>query len=378
MTAFRAGHGAAGEWEVAVALALASLGAPPPGANLGFLYATDHLAEHMGEMVADLRARTGVEAWTGTVGIGVCAQAGGETAEYFGRPAIAILLAALAPDDFRLLPLLRREAGEMGAGVRTWLEASAPAFGVVHGDPNNADVARLVGELAADGGPFLVGGLTASRGAHPQVAGEAVEGGLSGVLFGASVPVATSLSQGCRPLGPAHEVTASDGNVLLALDRRPALDVFREDLGEGLARDLRLVAGQVHAALPVAGSDTADYTVRNLMAIDPENGWLAIGDAVRPGDRVLFVRRDPASAHRDLERMLNGLGERAGEAPRAGLYFSCVARGPNTFGRVGEETAMVGRAFPSMPFVGFFGNGEVSRDRVYGYTGVLSLFTGTA
>jgi small ligand-binding sensory domain FIST len=27
-----------------------------------------------------------------------------------------------------------------------------------------------------------------------------------------------------------------------------------------------------------------------------------------------------------------------------------------------------------VPLVGFFGNGEISRDRIYGYTGVLTLF----
>ncbi len=375
MTGFRAGHGASGEWEVAIAMALSSLGEPPPGANLGFLYATDNLAAHMGDMVEALRRRTGIAAWTGTVGFGICAQTDDGAAEYFDRPAVAILAAALPADAFRLLPLMRGDTGEMGSALQTWLRGAAPAFGVVHGDPNNGDVARLVGELAADDGPFLVGGLTASRAEQAQVAGDLVKGGLSGVLFDSTVSVATSLSQGCSPLGAAHLVTKCSDNVLIALDGRPALEVFKEDIGELLARDLRRVAGLVHAALPVVGSDIADYTVRNLVAIDPDQGWLAIGDTVDPGDRVLFVRRDPASARKDLERMLDRLHDRTGETSRAGLYYSCVARGPNIFGRIGDETAMVKRIFPSMPLVGFFGNGEISRDRVYGYTGVLSVFT---
>jgi small ligand-binding sensory domain FIST len=28
-----------------------------------------------------------------------------------------------------------------------------------------------------------------------------------------------------------------------------------------------------------------------------------------------------------------------------------------------------------LPLVGFFANGEIARDRLYGYTGVLSVFT---
>jgi small ligand-binding sensory domain FIST len=33
------------------------------------------------------------------------------------------------------------------------------------------------------------------------------------------------------------------------------------------------------------------------------------------------------------------------------------------------------RVFGDIPIVGFFGNGEISNDRVYGYTGVLTLFS---
>ena len=160
----------------------------------------------------------------------------------------------------------------------------------------------------------------------------------------------------------------------MAIDERPALEVFKEDIGELLARDLRKVGGRIFAGIPVRGSDTGDYLVRNLMAIDAERQWLAIAERVAPGDPVLFCRRDAASALEDLKRMLEGLKRRAPTPPKAGLYFSCVARGPNLFGRDSEELRTIRDALGDFPLTGFFGNGEIAHDRLYGYTGVLALF----
>jgi small ligand-binding sensory domain FIST len=219
-----------------------------------------------------------------------------------------------------------------------------------------------------------VGGLASSHGALDQVADQVVHGGLSGVLFAPSVAVATGLSQGCSPIGPVHRVTAARENVLFEIDGRPALEVFKDDIGEVLARQLQKVAGYIHAALPVTGTDTGDYLVRNLIGIDPERGWLAIGEQVTAGDRILFVRRDRAAAEEDLVRMIRRVKRGTAAAPKAALYFSCVARGPNLFGPDSAELNILHRELGDLPLVGMFCNGEISHNRLYGYTGVLTLF----
>jgi small ligand-binding sensory domain FIST len=125
--------------------------------------------------------------------------------------------------------------------------------------------------------------------------------------------------------------------------------------------------------LPVPGSDTGDYTARNLVGIDPKNKVIAIGDVVEPGDEMLICRRDAGAARADLLRMLEAL-KAAAPSPRGALYFSCVARGEHLFGSRGAELSLVRQALGEVPLVGFFCNGEISRDRLYGYTGVLTLF----
>ena len=44
------------------------------------------------------------------------------------------------------------------------------------------------------------------------------------------------------------------------------------------------------------------------------------------------------------------------------------------FGAEGSETALVREYLGDVPLVGFFGQGEISNNRLYGYTGVLALF----
>ena len=142
-----------------------------------------------------------------------------------------------------------------------------------------------------------------------------------------------------------------------------------------LARDLRRVAGYIFAGFQVQGSDTGEYLVRNLTGIDPESGAMAVGELVTPGDKLMFCRRDPQTAVQDMQRMLNDLGKMSdGRTVRAGVYVSCLARGPNQFDPPDLELTLIREQFGDIPVAGFFANGEISNDRLYGYTGVLTLF----
>jgi small ligand-binding sensory domain FIST len=193
-------------------------------------------------------------------------------------------------------------------------------------------------------------------------------------VLAASVGVSTRLTQGCAPLPGRYRVTGCDANVIRTLDGRPALQVMKEAIGEVLARDLHRAAHFIHVGLPVAGSDRGDYLVRNLVGIDSKNGLIAIGDMVEPGTELLFCKRDAESARRDLRRILGELREEAPARVRGALYFSCVGRGEHMFGSRGAELGLVKEALGELALVGFFCNGEISHDRLYGYTGVLTLF----
>jgi small ligand-binding sensory domain FIST len=174
-------------------------------------------------------------------------------------------------------------------------------------------------------------------------------------------------------------VTEGWANVVAGLDGKSALAVFKAEVGELLARDPRRAAGYIHAALPVEGSDQGDYVVRTLMGLDQAQGWLAVADDIHVGQRLMLVRRDPIAAQADLARMLDDVcGRLQGRQPLAALYVTCTARGEHMFGEPGAELAQVRQALgPAVPLIGYFANGEISGQRLYGYTGVLTVLTGT-
>jgi small ligand-binding sensory domain FIST len=367
---FALGHAAGNDWRDVSESALDRLQPLPHGGNLGFMYLSDRFADATGDILARVRARTGIERWIGTTGVGICATG----REYYDEPAVALLVGAYGESSFQLFDLDERSLHEFVANERGWLDSTAACFGIAHGDPLRPESVNLLSEFGEATNAFIVGGLTSSQSTYPHFAGDIARGALSGVLFSSEVAVATGLTQGCEPLGPVHKVTDCQRNIAVALDGEPALEVLKRDIGEVLARDLRRIAGYIFAAFPVEGSDQADYVVRNLTGIDLSQGLVAIGDMLVEGQRLMFCRRDRESARRDLERMLNEITARAGDQARGAIYCSCVARGPNMFEPPSGELDIIAEALGDLPLVGFFGNGEFSHNRLYTYTGVLTLF----
>lgn len=365
---FKYGHSAASQWSDAAQACLAQMGEIPATANLGFLYVTDILAVHLQDILSMVKEATGVTHWVGSTGLGICSSG----QEYLDQPALAVMLGEFPPHAFRVFPTIRN-LDELQDRVS--VGDSAAYFGIVHGDPENQHIPALIEQFAAgmESG-FVVGGLTSSRNENVQVADSITHGGLSGVVFTSEVALTTRLTQGVSPLGGVHEVTECEDNVIVRLDGRPALDVLKEDIGEVLSRDLRRLSNYIFVGLPITGSDTGDYLVRNLVGIDLEQKLLAIGDTVENGRQLLFCRRDGASAVNDMQRMLAEIKSGITGVARGAVYYSCLGRGESLFGADSEELKMISRALGDIPLVGFFANGEISHNRLYGYTGVLTVF----
>ncbi len=405
---FRHGHASHSDWRAACELALTqALGAGELIADtgcelLGFVYATANFADRLEDIVEELRQRTSVQHWAGGVGYGVLAS----EAEYMGESALAIMLAELPQDSFRMFsgnqPLARVLAG---ASDRKWRASTA----LVHADPQNAELPQMISELSERlGSGYLFGGVVSGDVEHPpHYANEITRSGLSGVVFNDSVRVASRLSQGCAPLGAEHRISDCSGNYLRTLDGEPALDVMLRDLGvsealrssrdgdtllralpsERLRRGLLIGLAEQDPKAPQVSAEGlapsirklgfSEYQVRNLVGIDPENRLLAISAPLTEGTRAVFCTRDQQSARSDLIRVcteLRDLLESDECEIRGALYFSCVARGRNLFGTDGAEMDIIRHNLGDIALIGIFANGEISRDRLYGYSGVLTLF----
>lgn len=363
----------ADNWQAALGEIIVKLGNVSADYTLGMVYVTQAFAHDLSDIEILLRQSLGLQNWVGTAGYGVC----GTDAQVYDGPAISVMLLPLDKQSFRIFADIKDDTDPTVSNIADWLKTTQMPLILTHADPMNQVIMGLIEDLASETEGFLIGGICAAQGDAGQLANGPTGWGLSGVMFDSTnLPVQTSLSQGCSPIGEPHTITEGVENVLISLDGEPALDVFKQDIGELLARDLENVAGYIFAAIPVEGSDQQDYLVRNLTGIDKDHSAMAIAARLPTGAKVMFCRRDHDSAVKDMYRMLEDLKQRIGDAPiKAGIYVSCAARGPNQFNEDESETKMITEVLGEFPLTGFFANGEISNNRIYGYTGVLTLFT---
>jgi small ligand-binding sensory domain FIST len=359
---FRTAIALSSDWHEAANQAVASLGGARVGENVGFVYVTDAFSDKLGPIVERLTTLTGIGNWVGTVGFGVIA--GDRTA--YDRAALAIMTGALPEGSFTLFDCVAPERRSEDAGQL--------AAGFVHVDPRNQQAGKLVQSIAQTANAWLIGGVTAARGGRfDQVSGIVTDGGLSGILFAPSLEIATGVTQGCRPIGPYRTITAARDSVIQELDGGSPLHALLGDLSDAGVTDLRSVGQALYAGLPVANSDTGDYVVRDLTAVDADRGWISIAERVEAGQSLVFCKRDRAAAEADLAAMARRVRGRLKQV-RGGLYVSCVARGPHLFATAQAEVKILQDALGGVPLVGFYANGEIACDRIYAYTGVLALF----
>ncbi len=414
MKLFPCGHATHPQWQMAAGLVLAQLraqmGLPGYAAapRLALLYITDHYAEHAQAVLDHLRqALPGVSDWAGTVGIGLAVNG----AEYFDEPAMALMLCDVPPEQYRLF-----------SGVSP-LPAEWADTALVHADPHTPDLAELIDEVAERTQQrYLFGGLSASRTRSVQFSAQAghvgddglagggvLQGGLSGVAFSAAVGLLSRVTQGCQPVSPEREVTEAEGHVLLKLGGEPALDVMLADLDISLSEPQKAIAvvrstlvglspaGQ--SGVGRAGNLGSDVRVRHIIGLDPLRHGVAIAEHLQPGMRLSFVRRDVQAARADLVRVcaeireelepetlsieaINALSDdpvptapQPGKRIAGAVYVSCTGRGGPHFGGPSAELQIIRHALGDVPLVGFFAAGEIGRNQLYGYTGVLTVFT---
>jgi small ligand-binding sensory domain FIST len=350
--------------------------------TLGWCYLSDYYAPAAEAIVDELRLRFPGLAWVGTVGVGVAASG----VEYIDEPALALMIAPLPRQSFRLFsglqPLPAVSSGFTAHAAQVHAEGSTP------------DLQELIHELSertATG--YLFGGLSSARNRTVHIADGVFTGGISGVAFGPEVDLISRVTQGCQPIGPWRNITEGERNFVVSLDGKPALDCVLQDLGldrtlsdHALSQALSgTLVGLITTAEDVPtrpGQFGADTIVRHLVGVIPQYRALAIAEQIEPGMRLAFCTRNADAAKLDLVRIATEIrAELESGAARhmaGAVYVSCSGRGGPHFGARHAELQVVRHALGEVPLVGFFAGGEIARHHLYGYTGVLTVFASPA
>jgi hypothetical protein len=239
-----------------------------------------------------------------------------------------------------------------------------------------AAVLPFIPGLGVDGSAFVHGLRAALPAATPTIGGMAADGrrfaqtftilgnqvhtdqAVAVGLYGETLRVGIGSASGWTSFGPTRKVTESHGAVLRTLDRKPALQLYRDYLGDR-AQDLPS-SGMLYPLAVVGEGDPARTgLIRSVTGVDWDAETLTLAGALAPGSLVRLM-------HADNQRLIDGAQLAAEQvlassgAQAAVLLVSCVGRREVLGDEIDDEIEAVRRVFPvGTPMAGFYSYGEI-------------------
>jgi small ligand-binding sensory domain FIST len=206
------------------------------------------------------------------------------------------------------------------------------------------------------------------------------DGAVAAALSG--VEVLPCVSQGAVPVGAEMTITAADGNVIVELAGKPAMERLGEVIAALPERERELAAAGVLLGIVIDENrpsyERGDFLVRPIVGADRESGAVVTGERVRVGQTIRLHVRDAASADQDLREALRAQAQALGGQGAAGaLLFTCNGRGSNMFEVPDHDAAAIEDSLGA-PAAGFFCAGEIGpvggRNFLHGFTATMAVF----
>jgi len=341
--------------EIAVTRALQKAGLSQANSVLLFL-SSDHAVDPS----PALRAAARVAACTQVVG---CTASGLITDEDWVLDSCAAV-AMVFGGETALLPELRSTSHDLRLSFCTpeavstdWLDQPVMRIGAVSSD--------IFGH-----GPFEVwqGGRVASGGqVHVRMQG--IDG-------------AVAVGQGVRALTAPLEVAEARGHKIRRLGRYPALNVLINALPPAVRRmeriPLHMVMCGVTFGEPTSAIRDGRFRLDHVVSADTKDHSITLTQALQPGERLFWAIRDKLAAERDMSAAITRARDALASEPDFALIFPCVSRGPSFYGGRDRDVESLRSRYPGLPFIGFYGNGELAplahSSYLYQQTTVIGLF----
>ncbi|MCC5653097.1 FIST C-terminal domain-containing protein [Nostoc sp. XA013] len=378
--------------------AVSSLTAP---ADLGLVFISSAFASEYSRLLPLLTEKLSVPVLIGCSGGGVIGTTvSGETQELEAEPAISLTLAHLPGVKVQVFHVVAEELPDLDSSPDAWVDligvpaSPTPQFILLSSSFASGINDLLQGLDFAYPGSVIVGGQASGGGMGGRVAlfcndteGEKCQSlyreGTVGIALTGNIVLETIVAQGCRPIGKPLQVTKADRNIILELDEQVPLVVLR-DLIASLSEQERTLAQ--HSLFVGVAMDEfklalqqGDFLIRGILGVDPAAGAIAIGDRVRPGQRLQFHLRDAQASAEDLELLLQSYQTQRESEPSAvaALMFACLGRGEGLYGKPNFDSELFRRYLSDIPVGGFFCGGEIGpvagRTFLHAYTSAFGI-----
>jgi len=219
------------------------------------------------------------------------------------------------------------------------------------------------GGFAGAGGQ--VHGSSVWRGPEPEQAAVVALG-----FYGARLKIGMGAGGGWRPFGPNRRITKCVKETIYEFDRRPALELYKQYLGE-YARGLPFTALRFPMGLRTCESDP--WQVRVIVGIDELNGGLTFDCNITEGAHARFLVGNAENLVEGALAAAQLSQQNLGVPSQLSVVVSCYGRrvvlGQQTEEELGAVRDTLGRG---TVITGFYSYGEISGLEACSQTGLYN------
>jgi small ligand-binding sensory domain FIST len=361
--------------------------------DLGILFVSNTFASEYPRLMPLIAEKINIKHLIGCSGGGIV----GDGRELEQLPALSLLVAHLPDVQMRTFHILEEELPDLDSPPDLWQMLMSvdpkeqPSF-VILGDPFSFPITDFLRGLDfAYPSTVKVGGLASSGGlgANALFCDRGDDGyklqrqGLVGVALWGSITIDAVVAQGCRPIGKPLQVSECDRNIILSLDDKSPLEVLQDVVSELEPDDRDLAQHSLFIGVVMNEfklmPEQGDFLIRNIIGVDPKTGAIAVGDRMRPGQRIQLHLRDAKASEEDLEEaLIRYHGQIDPSLPSAAVMFSCLGRGERLYGKPDFDSAIFSKHMGNIPLGGFFCSGEIGpvggTTFLHGYTSAFGIF----
>jgi len=297
-----------------------------------------------------------------------CSSSGEIHDEFVYDKSLVVAVAKFAKTRLKtaVAPITAESSHEAGRSIAQQLTAPDLHAVILLSDGlavNGTEMVNGVNEVLA-GDVSVTGGLAGDGPRFERtwtiVDGKPASGFVTAVaLYGPDIWVGHGSRGGWDKFGPEREVTKALGNVLFELDNKPALDLYKQYLGE---RASGLPATGLLFPLSIrANEEDEKQLVRTILSVDEEENSMTFAGDVPEGYRAQLMQAN-------FDRLVGGAEDaaimaRTGDldGPFLAIAISCVGRRLVLGERTEDELEATMAAMPEESCqVGFYSYGELS------------------
>jgi hypothetical protein len=257
-------------------------------------------------------------------------------------------------------------ARECGSQLSKKIDKNSLKFSIVLGpgvNLNGSDLIRGIQDNLEDD-IILTGGLAADAGNFKQtfiITNGLISDKHAGIMsfYGENIEVGFGSMGGWEVFGPSRKITKAKGNILFELDNKPALEIYKEYLGD---KSSGLPAAGLLYPLSILDNDQSDTgVIRTILGIDEDEHSIILAGEVLENSMVKLMQARSenliSGAETAAKNCINFMKENQGE--KLGILISCIGRKLVLEDEVDEEVEAVVNTFGPSVICGYYSNGEI-------------------